>query len=63
MPDKKLGEKIVIVSNEPLKIELIKINDVLSKYERIQKAFVVDYFPITQSGKIRRKELVKILNA
>jgi len=63
VPDKKLGEKIAIVSKEPLKIELNKINDILSRYERIQTAFIVNYFPITQSGKIRRKELLKILNA
>ena len=63
VPDLKLGEKIAIVSNEPLKIELSKINNVLSKYERIQTTFVVNYFPITQSGKIKRKELVKKLNA
>ena len=63
VPDKKLGEKIAIVSNEPLKIELNKINKVLPKSERIQDSFVVKHFPMTQSGKIRRKELVKTLNA
>lgn len=62
VPDEKLGEKIAIVSKEPLKIELNKINNVLPRYERIQSAFVVNYFPVTQSGKIRRKELVKKLN-
>jgi len=62
VPDKKLGEKIAIVSKESLKVELNKINGLLPKYERIQSAFVVNYFPVTQNGKIRRKELVKKLN-
>jgi O-succinylbenzoic acid--CoA ligase len=63
VPDIKLGEKIAIVSNEPLEINLDKINEVLSKYEKIQTAYIVKRFPKTQSGKIKRKELVKILNA
>ena len=63
VPDIKLGEKIAIVSNEPLEINLDKINEVLCKYEKIQTAYIVKRFPKTQSGKIKRKELVKILNA
>ena len=63
IPDIKLGEKIVIVSQKTLKIELDKINKVLSKYERIQTSFIIKKFPLTQSGKIKRKELLKILNA
>ena len=62
VPDNELGEKIVIVSEKPLKIELEKINKYLSKYEKIKLSKIISKFPITESGKIKRRELQIILN-
>lgn len=63
LPDDELGEKIAIVSEKPLKINLEKLNKYLSKYEKIKISKIVNKFPITESGKIKRKELQIILNA
>jgi O-succinylbenzoic acid--CoA ligase len=63
LPDDKLGEKIAIVSEKPLKIDLEKINKDLSRYEKIKISKVVNKFPTTESGKIKRRELQTILNA
>ena len=62
VPDNELGEKIIIVSEKPLKIELEKINKYLSKYEKIKLSKIISKFPITESGKIKRRELQIILN-
>jgi len=62
LPDKQLGQKIAIVSEKPLKIELEKINKDLSQYEKIKISKIVTKFPITESGKIKRRELQIILN-
>jgi O-succinylbenzoic acid--CoA ligase len=62
LPDNQLGQKIAIVSEKPLKIELEKINKDLSQYEKIKISKIVTKFPITESGKIKRKELQIILN-
>tara|TARA_B100000676_G_C18066849_1_gene841546 strand:- start:2539 stop:2730 length:192 start_codon:yes stop_codon:yes gene_type:complete len=63
MPDEKLGERIALVSKKPLRITLDEINAVLSRYEKIRVSYVVKRFPLTSSGKIKRKELQKMLNA
>tara|TARA_Y100000589_G_C27088183_1_gene602699 strand:- start:107 stop:1129 length:1023 start_codon:yes stop_codon:yes gene_type:complete len=63
IPDPKLGEKIVIVSEKPLNIKLRKLNKHLSQYEKIKISKIVRKFPITDSGKIKRQELQKTINA
>lgn len=63
LTDDKLGEKIAIVSEKPLKIGLKKINKDLSEYEKIKISKIVNKFPTTESGKIKRRELQTILNA
>jgi O-succinylbenzoic acid--CoA ligase len=63
IPDLRLGEKIVIVSEEPLELKIEEINKVLKKYERIKTSKIINKFPLTESGKIKRSELQKIVNA
>lgn len=63
VPDTKLGQKIAIVSEKPIKIELKELNKYLSQYEKIKISKIVRKFPITESGKIKRQELQKTINA
>ena len=63
LPDNKFGQKIVLVTQEPFKIEIEKLNKKLSKFEKIKEFKIIDCFPKTESGKIKRKEIMNILNA
>lgn len=63
VPDKKLGEKLVLViEGKPIETTVLKqkINDLLNAFERPKVICFLEHFPTTTSGKIRRKE-VKLL--
>ena len=64
VPDKKLGEKLVLViegaSHETKTLEL-KINALLMTFERPKIIYFLEHFPLTMSGKIRRKELKQLI--
>ena len=63
IPHPSLGEQVVLVMekpiNEPQKL-LLSLKKHLSKYE-IPTLYQIDKFPLTESGKIRREELKKLL--
>ncbi|MDG5799876.1 AMP-binding protein [Marinilabiliaceae bacterium ANBcel2] len=58
--DKVLGQKIVALTNtKPEKPRLFfdKISGALSKYEKPYKLYYIKKVPLTQSGKLKRKEI------
>jgi len=64
LPDKKLGQRPVIII-EGKEVQDIQINELsknagLSKLETPVKALFVLKFPLTMSGKIKRKELISL---
>jgi len=64
VPDEKLGEKLVLViEGKPIEIEVLKqkINDLLTAFERPKVIYFLEYFPTTDSGKIRRKDLKQLI--
>lgn len=62
MPDDKFGE-IVVLCIEGKKDEdiLLKISKVLERYELPKKIIEINCLPLTESGKVKRKELVEKL--
>src|SRR5690606_6077881 len=61
IPDSVLGEKLVlIVESSPFELEN-DIFDGLEKYEKPKKVFFIPNFTLTESGKIKRKEIVRQL--
>nr|MBC8467501.1 hypothetical protein [Candidatus Neomarinimicrobiota bacterium] len=57
-PDNKLGERVVLfVEGDEINISL----DSLEKYERPKDIYFISKFVETESGKVRRKETLKIL--
>lgn len=64
VPDVKLGEKIVLVleSNPHETADLEeKIGSVLPAFERPRTIFFLNQFPLTESGKIKRRELKSLI--
>jgi O-succinylbenzoic acid--CoA ligase len=62
MPDDKFGE-IVVLCIEGKKDEdiLFKISGVLDRYELPKKIIEIECFPLTEAGKVKRKELAEKL--
>ncbi|KDN54394.1 AMP-binding protein [Flavobacterium seoulense] len=61
IPDQVLGEKLVLVI-EGTKYQLDKsIFDILDKFEKTKQVFFVPKFETTESGKIKRKAILKNL--
>jgi len=63
IPDEKLGQKVVLVTENSQYFDLNKLNSSLEKYRGIKEQFLLDSFPRTESGKIKRNEIVKIISA
>lgn len=64
VPDVKLGEKIVLALESPpyLIADLEeRIGSVLPAFERPRTIFFLEQFPLTESGKIKRKELKMLI--
>jgi len=64
VPDKKLGEKLALVSEgKPIEPTVLKqkINDLLTAFERPKVICFLEHFPTTISGKIRRKDLKQLI--
>jgi O-succinylbenzoic acid--CoA ligase len=65
LPDKKLGEKVVIVIEGISKRDVSKIKkdveQVLGKYEKPREYFTSKKFEETPTGKVKRKETLKML--
>ena len=63
VPDDRLGEKIVLVfeeNNIPMKLPDFSL--VLSKYESPKEIKCIREFPLTETGKIKRKEVKRLMN-
>lgn len=63
LADEILGEKIVLVLESTRTVDLNIINTELEKFEKIKTQKCLDRFPRTISGKIKRKEIIKLLSA
>ncbi len=69
IPDKKLGEKVVLlIESEPLLLDshekiLMSLNGVKSKYYRPREVLYLPRFIYSETGKIMRKESISVLNA
>ena len=67
LPDKVLGEKLILIiegtsatlSDRTSKFEIRNSN--LDKFEVPKEVFYIEKFPRTESGKIKRNELVKLI--
>jgi O-succinylbenzoic acid--CoA ligase len=60
IPDNKFGEIVVLCIEGKSAKDLIKqISKVLNRYEVPKKIVEVNKFPLTDSGKIKRKELIE----
>ncbi len=60
IPDFKFGEIVVLcIEGRPAKDLILQISTVLNKYEVPKKIVEVSKFPLTESGKIKRKELIE----
>jgi len=65
VPDKKLGEKLVLViEGNPQNTVVLeqKINDLLTAFERPKVICFLECFPTTVSGKIRRKDIKQLIH-
>lgn len=61
IPDERLGEKVVlVVEGEEYKIDE-GVFDTLTKYEKPKSVFFIPEFLETETGKIKRKEILKQL--
>ncbi len=63
LPDEKLGEKVVLVAEKEIPAHPEKIFDKagLSKYETPKEIIIIDTFPLTESGKIKRKDIREMI--
>lgn len=60
LPDSTLGEKLIlIIESKAFELELPK--DLLDKYEHPKEIYFIEKFPRTESNKIKRQELLKLL--
>lgn len=60
VPDEKLGEKIVLVLKEHDKIPSLNFS-LLNKFEKPKEVIVIQQFPLTETGKIKRIEVKNML--
>lgn len=64
VPDKKLGEKLVLVvegANDPNILNEVRNLKVLGKYETPKEVFFVSQFKETPTGKIQRRETLEVV--
>ena len=61
LPDEKLGEKIILISEKKGDIDVIE--EALTSYEQPKKYFYMAPFPETETGKIDRNKLIKDLKS
>lgn len=65
IPDKKLGESLVMIVEAEEKLGLEHFTDSfenLGKYEVPKKVFCTPHFAMTESGKLNRNETLRLLN-
>lgn len=63
--DETLGERVVLIVESPNSIEITsfsQIFEVLSSYEKPKKVLTTPEFVYTETGKIKRDEVLKIVN-
>lgn len=58
IPDKRLGEKLVIVTQTPIDLSICNC---LSKLERPKENRVLDFIPMTETGKVERLKVKKLI--
>lgn len=58
LPDKSLGEKLVIVTQKPIDLSIC---NGLSKFERPKENRVVECIPMTETGKVERLKVKKLI--
>jgi acyl-CoA synthetase (AMP-forming)/AMP-acid ligase II len=64
VPDSKLGETIVLfIEGKPYQTDTLKqkIKEILPSYSCPKKIQFLATFPLTETGKIKRKELITLL--
>ncbi len=64
VPDEKLGEKLaLVIEGKPYLTNRLEqqMNDLFSAFERPKIIRFLEYFPTTISGKVRRKDLKKLI--
>ena len=64
VPDNKLGEKLILIIESEVKLSLSKSDYekcMLTKYEIPKQVFVIDKFRETPTGKIQRKQSLKLI--
>lgn len=64
LPDEKLGEKLaLVIEGEPQNTDILeqKMNNLFTAFERPKVICFLEHFPTTVSGKIRRKDLKKLI--
>jgi o-succinylbenzoate synthase len=64
VPDNKLGETVIlIIEDKPFQTDALKlkIKEILPAYSCPKKIQFLSAFPLTETGKIKRKELVTLL--
>ena len=62
IPDEQLGQKVILVVEGEYRDFSKSTWDVLDKYEKPKAIFFVPKFLETETGKIKRKEIIKTLN-
>ena len=62
VPDKKLGEQVVLLYEEALEPAVLteSFTRLLSRYEIPKQCFQIEHLPLTESGKIKRAECRKL---
>lgn len=58
LPDSTLGEKLILILENPEPIDVDFASLELSKYEIPKEIFYLNRFPRTESGKLKRKEIL-----
>jgi O-succinylbenzoic acid--CoA ligase len=64
VPDDKLGEKLILIIESDVKVRLLKSDFekcMLTKYEIPKQVFVIDKLVETPTGKIQRKQSIKLI--
>ena len=64
VPDEKLGEKLaLVIEGKPAETQALeqKIESLLTSFERPKIICFLEHFPITISGKVRRKDLKQLI--
>ncbi len=62
LPDDKLGEKVVMVLEKTLYTDLPDLSLILTKYQMPRQIFTIPQFPITETGKIKRREVQRLIS-